>query len=292
MDYVVFGIGFGATILVLGLLLRDLGPRLRYRRQANDDGVLPADVLVAKVAWDRFCNALGAVLAIGGILFLLITFVCIILAVSDDTGGWVMLSALAVFFLMVLYWTWAFFHRFGAYGILLERSAAEEEPEPEPAQRPEPMAGSEAGPVAVAPAADDAVEPQERVIVGPVLDQVASRPEAEHEEVADEEAKIADSEPEAAEPENGEQTVVLTPEERLARHEEPLDHGSAAGDLDETPGVARPSAARGRGTTDREITEDSAEPLEDETSEDEEQVDAADFDEDSEQDQEQGSDAR
>ncbi|MDQ4045500.1 MAG: hypothetical protein M3173_08645 [Chloroflexota bacterium] len=295
MDYVVFGIGFGATILVLGLLLRDLGPRLRYRRRANNDGVLPADVLVAKVAWDRFCNALGAVLAIGGILFLLVTFVCIMLAVSDDTGGWVMLSALAVFFLMVLYWTWAFFDRFGAYGILLERTVAEEAPEPAPAPRREPVAAAEqapeAAPDAVAPETDDTEEPQERLIVGPVLEEVEPRQDAEPESTADEE-ETAEAEREDSEPEDVEEMVVLTPEERLAQHEEPLDHGSAAGDLEETRGIARPSAVRGRDTTDRELSEDSAEPVGDRTSEDEERVVGTDSDEGPGQSEENSSDSR
>jgi hypothetical protein len=258
LDYVVFGIGFGATILVLGLLLRDLGPRIRYRRGSN--GVLPADVLVAKVAWDRFCNALGAVLAIGGILFLLATFVCILLTLSNDTGGWVMLASLAVFFLMTLYWTWAFFDRFGAYGILPERPVAEEVVEPVPAPRqarqPERTAAPNGGEPAPARGAT--------VVIGPTLEETAGGERAEPEATAgveiaearsegDEQAAGAES---GAGGEEGADTgtqreaaadeAVITPEERLARMEEPIDHGSAAGDLDTEPGVARPSAFAGR----------------------------------------------
>ncbi len=129
MDYVVFGIGFGATILVLGLLVRDLGPHLRFRESADGDDVLHAEELVGKVAWTRFCVALGSVLAIAGALFVVATLVCMVLVLSDETGQWVMLGTLAAVLLVVLFWTWAYFDRFGSYGILPERRPEAEEPE-------------------------------------------------------------------------------------------------------------------------------------------------------------------
>lgn len=195
MDYVVFGIGFGATILVMGLLLRDLGPRLRYRNQEGDD-VLPADKLVARISWDRFCRALGAVLAISGSLFIVATSVCILLMVSDNTGGWVMVSALGVFFLLMLYWTWAFFDRFGSYGILPERPAAEET---SLRSSPDPQVAADDA---------DAVSDDMVTIIGPVPEELENRDDQAGEE------------------------DIPTPEERIERMETPTQHGSAAGDLD------------------------------------------------------------
>jgi len=139
LDYVVFGIGFGATILVLGLLLRDFGPRLRHRAPRDGGAVLSAEQLVARVSWARFCGALGSVLALAGAVFLIVTLVSMLLVVSDDTGLWVMAVAYGLLIALMAYWTWAYFHRFGSYGILPERV---EKPEPAPvvakARRPEP----------------------------------------------------------------------------------------------------------------------------------------------------------
>jgi hypothetical protein len=249
LDYVVFGIGFGATILVLGLLLRDVGPRLRYRRPGGSDGVLPADLLVAKVSWTRYCHALGAVLAIGGSIFLLTTLVSIVLMLSDGTGGWVMLGALAVLFLLVFYWTWAYFDRFGSYGILPERPASDAAPEPtvvggEPPRQPalaaEPDSPGEAlvyGPPLFSAGISDRsdVPMSERLddprpaVFGPMLDEVIDPSEA-----------VAGAEDHARD------VPLATPEERLAQMEEPLDHGSAAGDLETAPAGSRPASGRER----------------------------------------------
>ncbi|HYH13209.1 MAG TPA: hypothetical protein VD789_12700 [Thermomicrobiales bacterium] len=248
MDYVVFGIGFGATILVLGLLVRDIGPRLRYRKPAGDDGIFHAEELVAKVSWGRFCGALGAVLAIGGMLFLVTTVICMVLRLSDETGGWVMIGSLAFIVLLLAFWTWAFFDRFGSYGILPEREeeqvvaappARVERPsvsERRPAAR-EAVTASEGGtpadadasteePAAEKPAGDESTEEQ------------ADTSEEEMETSTDE---ATDTEPR----ENGE-TPLATPEERLAQMESPIDHGSAEGDLDIAAGGPRRPAPRPR----------------------------------------------
>lgn len=254
LDYVVFGIGFGATILVLGLLVRDIGPRLRYRKPSGEDGVFHAEELVAKVSWGRFCSALGAVLAILGMLFLLTTVVCMVLRLSDETGGWVMLGALAILVLLIAYWTWAFFDRFGSYGILPER---QEEPEPAPlVQRPTlserrpvprnaPSAGNDRA--ASAEGAPDR-EAAETAVTESSAD--GDTPDAD---IATEETAPT-SEPETSsshgegedtprEPESGDDEAdsspLETPEERLAHLETPLDHGSAEGDLDIAAGGPR-----------------------------------------------------
>lgn len=217
LDYVVFGIGFGATILVLGLLLRDFGPKLRFRRSHDGGEVLGAEELVAKVSWTRFCTALGTVLALAGAAFLLITLVAMILVVSDDTGLWIMAGAYGVLIVVMAYWTWAYFHRFGSYGILPERA----EPEPaftKPRSRAE--TAKPAGPAATPGDDQDEPEPEE-------LEPVAGDDETDDEigDVDDDEATPDDTEPEP-------EPRMQTPEERLARAESPIDHGSAEGDLD------------------------------------------------------------
>ena len=252
MDYVVFGIGFGATILVLGLLVRDIGPRIRYRTPANEGGVFHAEELVARVSWGRFCSALGAVLALGGLLFLVTTVVCMVLRLSDETGGWVMLGALAFLLVMMAYWTWAFFDRFGSYGILPEREEAPEQEEPAPhgPERPaldeHDVEGEAPSTVAGANVSEPAeFETDEVTAAEEEVATAGSTGEEPHESPAP-----GDDEPDSgeagAEVEETEEPPLETPEERLAQMETPIDHGSAEGDLDIAAGGPRRPAPRSR----------------------------------------------
>lgn len=259
LDYVVFGIGFGATLLVLGLLVRDIGPRLRYRAPSAPEGVFHAEELVAKVAWSRFCGALGSVLAIGGALFVLVTVVCMLIMLSDRTGGYVMAASLAVLVLLVAFWTWAYFDRFGSYGILPERQQA-------PSRQPPPAdPGSD----------DESDEPASTSYVVPDSDrdgedepergeggrQVRDRDvvtdvgndETADDEVADlaeqtttEEEDDISPEPSDEEPEEPQQKRLQTPEERLASAEAPIDHGSVEDELDIAPESHRRPPQRNR----------------------------------------------
>ncbi len=269
MDYVVFGIGFGATILVLGLLLRDFGPRLRFRSSRDGRDVLSAEELVGKVSWTRFCTALGSVLALAGAAFLLITLVSMILVVSDDTGLWVMAISYALLLIVMAYWTWAYFHRFGSYGILPERS------EPEPVspriQRQQPAEDDDdIGPPV--PWEDDATEvgPAAGEIdtaeAGSVSDDDEMVAEADEAEGLDTAAEEVEADPEEVEADSAPTVRLETPEERIAHAESPIDHGSAEGDLDlAASGPRRPggfSARRpptGRGEVDDDPDPEPAE---------------------------------
>jgi hypothetical protein len=236
LDYVVFGIGFGATILVLGLLLRDFGARLRFRKPRDGGDVLSAEELVAKVSWSRFCTALGSVLALAGATFLLITAVSMVLVVSDDTGLWVMGASFGLLLLLMLYWTWAYFHRFGSYGILPER-VEKPEPTPAPIRQPAPArARVYAGPPAPAAPAEANSDDETEV-------PVAAGAAAETATTGNEAASDAETTPEPAEAAGERETPpaeteaeteprLETPEERLASVESPIDHGSAEGELD------------------------------------------------------------
>jgi hypothetical protein len=259
----VFGIGFGATILVLGLLLRDFAPRLRFRKSRDGSDVLSAEELVAKVSWTRFCTALGSVLALAGAVFLITTLVSMVLVVSDDTGLWVMSIAFGLLLIVVAYWTWAYFHRFGSYGILPERV----EPKPalsRPQRRPaRDRAVAYAGPPA--PPADaaegeytedelDAVEPADEMWAEQAAEG-AGETGGEPAEVEGSDASVEAEE--MAEPE----PRLETPEERLAHAESPIDHGSAEGDLDlAATGPRRPGSRapkRPDADTDADSTDSS-----------------------------------
>lgn len=239
LDYVVFGIGFGATILVLGLLLRDFGPRIRFRRALDGGDVLGAEELVAKVSWTRFCTALGSVLALAGAAFLIITLVAMILVVSDDTGLWIMSSAFGVLLVVIAYWTWAYFHRFGSYGILPERA----EPEPafsEPRRAPQ---STSANPPAPAPD-DDFDDDESYEVESPASEDQGDEFEDDSGDLAEDlGATGIDEAKTETEPR------LQTPEERLAHAESPIDHGSAEGDLDlAVSGPRRPGAFSPRHT--------------------------------------------
>lgn len=174
-------------------------------------------------------------LAIAGAIFLIATLVCILLMVSDGTGGWVMLGTLAVILLLLLYWTWAFFDRFGSYGILPERDEVIEEA---PAQaiatvRP---AASPTGPnpsTAGANATKPAPRQETAVPVGP-----PPPPDVSDEPEASEDTGTTEETP-------GEERLE-TPGERLAHAETPLEHGSAEADLDIAASTSqRPSSRTG-----------------------------------------------
>lgn len=118
MDYVVFGIGMGASLVLLGLAGRAVGPSLRYRRSSETGDVLKAEELVARIAWARFCSSLGAALAIGGVFLLIVTGVTMAIRIDDTAAAVAVgLALLAIVVLMVV-WTWAFVDRFGLYGIV------------------------------------------------------------------------------------------------------------------------------------------------------------------------------
>lgn len=256
LDYVVFGIGFGATLLVLGLLVRDVGPRLRYRTPTNPEGIFHAEELVARVSWSRFCGALGTVLALAGAAFLLITVVSMFLMLSDATGGLVMGISLLILFLLVAFWTWAFFDRFGSYGILPERE--EMAPDTETSGAPddtEPATNAEAKPEATAfrPSNPEDVRTEHRVDTSPDPDaDVRHLPtedtEPESSQVADAGAEtMSDQAVEQDEPEPSHADQRLeTPEERMAGSDSPIDHGSLEGDLGMPASSAQRPSPRAR----------------------------------------------
>lgn len=118
MDYVVFGIGMGASLVLLGLAGRAIGPMLRYRQSRTKGEVLSAVELLAQVAWARFCNALGAAIAMGGLLLLIVTGINMALRVDDGAAALIVGLTLLLIVVLMAIWTWAFIGRFGLHGIV------------------------------------------------------------------------------------------------------------------------------------------------------------------------------
>lgn len=121
MDYVVFGIGMGASLVLLGLAGRAIGPMLRYRRSRSSGEILAAVELLAQVAWARFCNALGAAIAFGGTLLLIVTGINMALRIDDGAAAVIVGLTLLLIVVLMAVWTWAYIGRFGLYGIVAQR---------------------------------------------------------------------------------------------------------------------------------------------------------------------------
>ena len=73
----------GASLVVIGWLFREWGPRIRDRRPADDE-ILSAEEMVTRMAWARFCGTCGMALLLCGVLILLITAVVAAIGPSDD----------------------------------------------------------------------------------------------------------------------------------------------------------------------------------------------------------------
>ncbi|HEV2072810.1 MAG TPA: hypothetical protein VGR29_04125 [Thermomicrobiales bacterium] len=139
MDYVVFGTGYGATLMLLGWALRTFGPGARYQ-DSGDGSVMGADAILARISWRRFAAALGSVIITAGASLILVTVALILINPGDETGALIALICFALILLAVAVWTWLYVGRYGTHGILPERR---EEPAVVPArgmERVEPTA--------------------------------------------------------------------------------------------------------------------------------------------------------
>lgn len=131
MDYIIFGLGVGATLTLAGWSLREWGAAIRDRAPAPE-AVLSGSELVDRMAWRRFCRSCGTVLAIVGALVLATTLAATLLMASNRTGTIVVLSACSTGAIATLVWLGLFLHRFGSRGIL--------RPKPVPAKTAQPAA--------------------------------------------------------------------------------------------------------------------------------------------------------
>lgn len=151
MDYIIFGTGSSATLVLAGWLLRDWGPRLRDRGPAKDE-ILSASTLVTRMAWARFCASCGMALLICGVLVMLATVGAALLAPSDRAATIAVIFIFGLAALLMLIWTGLYLRQFGAFGIIRPR---EKQAKPERSATPEPaMAASTPPPDPAAEAID------------------------------------------------------------------------------------------------------------------------------------------
>ena len=153
MDYIIFGMGTGASLVLVGWLLRELGPRIRDRAPAKGT-VLSGGELVMRMAWARFCGTCGMALLLCGLLILLVAGILTLLAPSDDLGTAVILAVFGLVGVLMLIWTALYLRQFGTMGIVRRKVRKEtvavpavEEATPETGKEPaasdpgEPVAG-------------------------------------------------------------------------------------------------------------------------------------------------------
>ncbi len=126
MDYIIFGMGTGASLVLVGWLLRELGPRIRDRAPAEGT-VLSGGELVMRMAWARFCGTCGMALLLCGLLTLLVAGILTLLSPSDDLGATIILAVFGLVVLLMLTWTALYLRQFGTQGII-RRKARDEIP--------------------------------------------------------------------------------------------------------------------------------------------------------------------
>ena len=83
MDFVVAGLGLGALIVVVGFVVRDLGPllwRFVSQRSKNDDSP-------ARALWSGLCQSISMVLTVAGVVILLATVIAVALGLTDHLGS-------------------------------------------------------------------------------------------------------------------------------------------------------------------------------------------------------------
>lgn len=117
MDYIVFGTGYGATLLVLGWFLRTFGPGLRFR-DAESEGPARARDLVYRMSWSRFAEGLGAVVASAGAAVIVVTLLTALINPGDHTGAIILWICFFGVVVGAAVWTWLYVARYGAEGLV------------------------------------------------------------------------------------------------------------------------------------------------------------------------------
>lgn len=82
MDFVVAGLGFGAVMVVVGFIVRDMGPFL-WRRIAADSSQGSGE---QAGRWRALCHGIAAALTAGGVVVLVATIAAVLVGLSDSAG--------------------------------------------------------------------------------------------------------------------------------------------------------------------------------------------------------------
>lgn len=114
MDFVIFGLGYGASLMLLGWALRFFGPSLRYR---YDEQTATDEQYDVQRRWVQFTEGLGAVVAVIGIIVVLVTVILLLMDANNDVGNATTLSLAGLGIVATLVWAWLFNSRFGLDGV-------------------------------------------------------------------------------------------------------------------------------------------------------------------------------
>ena len=168
VDYILFGAGTGASLAVIGWVLREWGPVLRDGKR--EDGLIhSASELIDRMSWSRFCASCGMALVFGGTLILLVTAIVAVWNPGDTLAGRILIGTYAAVAILMLAWSGLYTRQFGTSGIY---RPAPPKPVAEPAA-PEPAVGE-----AVAATMTDAesAETEDAVVVSQDIESVAASP--------------------------------------------------------------------------------------------------------------------
>ena len=117
LDYIIFGIGSGASLVLIGWAFREWGPVLRDR-DAGEEDVLSATQLVWRMSWARFCATCGMALILTGTLVLIATAIAVALSLVDATGTVVVTAMYALAMVLMLVWLGLYLRQFGTTGVI------------------------------------------------------------------------------------------------------------------------------------------------------------------------------
>ncbi len=117
MDYVVFGTGYGATLMLIGYAVRTWGPGWRFR-EGEEGAYDRREYATARASWTRFTAGLGAVIATGGAVLVLVTFLLMLLDPGNSIGNIVALVVTGLMLIGVAVWSWLYFEKFGSWGVV------------------------------------------------------------------------------------------------------------------------------------------------------------------------------
>jgi len=123
VDYFVFGIGFGASLVLAGWALRQYGPGLRFRQANSGKDVLRAAEMLVRHDWTRFCISLGGLLSIAGTLLLASTVITLLIRPSDRTGAIVSVILFGLVLLGVAIWIGVFLSQHQRLGFRRDTSS-------------------------------------------------------------------------------------------------------------------------------------------------------------------------
>lgn len=116
VDYILFGAGTGASLAVIGWVLREWGPALRDGR--SEDGLIhSASELVDRMSWARFCASCGMALVFGGTLILFVTGIVAIWNPGDTLAARILIGTYLGVSLLLLAWSGLYTRQFGTSGI-------------------------------------------------------------------------------------------------------------------------------------------------------------------------------